>query len=263
MALVELRGPVQGHLRPHRLEAGAERGATEPVVGVLQRVGGLACHQTITSASARSPATSYDAPDADVLDSSVSTSFSTSLASPGAIGLADHVAEAEDRPHRVADGLVEFLRRLALVGSLGRLAHVAHSPPGSNAARTWVAASSAEAMQAGMPRPSYAAPHTARPGSAATAARMVRTRSRWPTAYCGRAPPHRCRWVSTGAAVSADGVGEVGQRGRDQRVVVDLEHRLLPVSTDRAAQHEQVAAVGGTTGLAPPSPTWRRRRSPP
>ena len=36
MALVELRRAVQGDLRPHRLEARAERGAAQPLVGVLE-----------------------------------------------------------------------------------------------------------------------------------------------------------------------------------------------------------------------------------
>src|SRR6266542_6316420 len=57
-------------------------------------------------------------------------------------------------------------------------------------------------MHAGTPTPSYAAPHTARPGTAATAARIRRTRSTCPTAYCGSPPPHLVTRVASGGADS-------------------------------------------------------------
>ena len=68
---------------------------------------------------------------------------------------------------------------------------------------------------AGDARPRRTPPRRrASPGTAATAARIRATRSRWPTAYCGRPPPQRCTWVSTGAAVRPTAVAQVGQRRR-------------------------------------------------
>ena len=110
-------------------------------------------------------------------------------------------------------------------------------------------------MTAGMPTPSYAAPHTASPGTRATSARIRATRSRWPTAYCGRPPPQRCTWLSTGRRGQSGGRAQVGQRGCDELLVGHLEHRLLAVTADRRAQqHESVA------GLADPVPLGEGER---
>src|SRR5688500_13889158 len=61
--------------------------------------------------------------------------------------------------------------------------------------RILAAARGADAMQAGIPTPSYADPQTASTGTAATYSRTEAILARWPTAYCGRAPPQRWTWV--------------------------------------------------------------------
>ena len=100
-------------------------------------------------------------------------------------------------------------------------------------------------MQAGIPSPSYAAPQTARPGDRADASRIRRTRSRWPTAYCGSPPPHRCTCESTGRAASPIASRRSARRRSTSSVVVDLQLLLLAVPADGGAQHQQVLAVGG------------------
>ena len=98
-----------------------------------------------------------------------------------------------------------------------------------------------------MPTPSYAAPHTASPGTRATSARIRATRSRWPTAYCGSPPPQRCTCVSTGRAGEAGRLAEVAQRRCDELLVGHLEHRLLAVPADRGAQHAGVPSPAART----------------
>ncbi len=93
-----------------------------------------------------------------------------------------------------------------------------------------------------MPTPSYAAPQTARPGTSASARRTAATRATWPTAYCGRPPPHRCTCESTGRTLSPTASAQVAQREVDQLVVGHLEHVLLAVPSDRAPEQERVAA---------------------
>ena len=109
----------------------------------------------------------------------------------------------------------------------------------------------AEAITAGMPTPSYAAPQTARPATAATAARIRATRSRWPTAYCGSPPPHRCTWVSTGRGLQA------GDRPRGRPATPRRARRrwpgaagLLAVPAERGAE---VGEAGSAPGVAGPS----------
>ena len=115
----------------------------------------------------------------------------------------------------------------------------------------------AEAITAGMPTPSYAAPQSASPGTAATAARIRATRSRWPTAYCGSPPPHRCTCEATGRAADPRGLGQVGQRGRHQLLVGALQRGLLAVPAQRRAQvHQPVLGAG----LAHPAPLGERER---
>ena len=100
-----------------------------------------------------------------------------------------------------------------------------------------------------MPTPSYAAPQTASPGTASTAARIRATRSRWPTAYCGSPPPQRWTWVSTGRDGEPGRVAQVGERPGDQLLVGGLERRLLAVPAQGGAQQEQPVA-----GRAHPAP---------
>jgi hypothetical protein len=117
VAAVELRRPVQRHLRPDRLEAAAERGTPEAVVRRLQRLGVAACHQTIRSASARRPLTSYTPRTTTSPRPSSANSFSTSAPSAARStstrksSLAQHVGKPDDRPHRVADRVVDLADR--------------------------------------------------------------------------------------------------------------------------------------------------------
>ena len=104
----------------------------------------------------------------------------------------------------------------------------------------------AEAMTAGMPTPSYAAPHTARPATSATAARIRATRSRWPTAYWGSPPPHRWTCASTGRARQADGLREVGQR-RPRRA----RRRSAAARPPRGAGPARCAGARGPRPLPP------------
>ena len=109
-----------------------------------------------------------------------------------------------------------------------------------------------EAMTAGMPTPSYAAPQTARPGTAATAARIRATRSRWPTAYCGRPPPQRCTWVSTGVAATPTASRRSAERPGDQLLVGGLQGGLLAVPAERGAQQEQAASSAAPASRTQP-----------
>ena len=81
MTAVELRRPVQRGLAPDRREPTAEGGPAEPVVRALERSLVSACHHTITSASARSPETSYRPRITTSSPASSANSFSTSAAS--------------------------------------------------------------------------------------------------------------------------------------------------------------------------------------
>ena len=129
-----------------------------------------------------------------------------------------------------------FVRPAGLVGSVSLMTLIVPRP------ELRPTAARAEPMTAGMPTPSYAAPHTARPGTSATAARTRAIRSRWPTAYCGRAPPQRCTWLSTGRARS-------------------------PARSARSASERATSTSSPTCSVASsparPSEVRRTRRSPP
>ena len=89
-----------------------------------------------------------------------------------------------------------------------------------------------------MPTPSYAAPHTANPGKPATAARIRATRSRWPTVYCGSAPPHRVTRLAIGAP-------------------------WIPVAAARSAAASAASSVSSrwSTASSPTRPTEQRMMS--
>ena len=232
MRLVELGGAVQRHLRPDRLEALPEGGAPERVVGRLQLlgVGGVPPHHQV-GVGAQAAHVVEPADHHVLLGQHLEERLDVGrLRRP--VGVAEDVAELEHRPHRVADGVVELSGPRG-VGHLG--AHGAHS-----ARVTEATARRADPITAGMPTPSYAAPQTASPGWRATAARILATRSRWPTAYCGSAPPHRCTCVSTGSRGDAGHRREVGERDPDQPLVRGLERRLLAVPPERGAQDDDV-----------------------
>ncbi len=89
-------------------------------------------------------------------------------------------------------------------------------------------------MQAGIPTPSKAAPHTARPGTSATAARTRAIRSTWPTAYCGSPPPHRVTRLSTGSAVDAEQRPQLAADERDQVGVVESQRPSSPIRPTEA-----------------------------
>src|SRR5690606_30833274 len=109
--------------------------------------------------------------------------------------LPEDLLEPEHRPHGVADRLVDLLDpgHLAVRHAAIVLRGESRGPGGCGQpwAVTWAAARRADAITAGIPTPSYAAPATARPGTSATAARIRATRSRWPGGYCGSPPPQR------------------------------------------------------------------------
>ena len=66
------------------------------------------------------------------------------------------------------------------------------------------------------------------------------TRSRWPTAYCGSAPPHRCTCASTGRTDEPDRVGEVVPApAATSSSSVRCSVCLLAVPAERAAQHQR------------------------
>ena len=132
--LVELGRAVQRHLRPHRLEGGAQTGTPEPVVGVLQVVGRRRVHpQHDVGVGAQRghvvPATDHDVLGRELLDELVD------LARDGrAVGITERPGRAEDRPARVADRVVDVAGGLALLRALaaragggagGRVSHVA------------------------------------------------------------------------------------------------------------------------------------------
>ena len=124
VGLVELRRAVQRHLRPHRVEAGAEGGAAEAVVRRLQLLAGgrVRPHHHV----------GVGAQTADVVDAAHDrvglVELGEELLDLGALGRAvrvgaQHVTEAEDRPHGVADRVVD----LAHAGGVGHgVAHGTH-----------------------------------------------------------------------------------------------------------------------------------------
>ena len=167
----------------------AERGAPERAVGVLQvRRRSSACHQIMKSASARRPATSYVPRTTTSLAASCVEQRLDLVRHGGPVGVAERT-RAAGTPTTSCSGWTSLssASRAAFV-VLARHCAAAfsrHGAPSSVRPRPSAASApgrprrpAAEAMQAGMPTPSYAAPHTARPGTRATSARIRATRSR-------------------------------------------------------------------------------------
>src|SRR5579884_20918 len=210
VALVELGGAVHRHVRPHRLTGPAEPGLAEARVRLLQGFGGLGVppdHQVGVRAQAGDL---VGAAHDDVLLGEVGVELVDLLREGAPAVLRQLLGHAEDGPRRVADHLVQLA---GLAADRRGLGHDSSLPSSSPSCFTSVSTSEfiapiapnsttalrADAMHAGMPTPSYAAPATAIPFG--SAARTAATRSRCPTAYCGRASIQRCTCVSMGAAV--------------------------------------------------------------
>ena len=181
-------------------------------------------------------------------------------ASLAAVGLADHVAQPEHRPHRVADGVVEVLGGLALVGRFV-LGHGFILPRAAKAASD-LGRGQLRGRDAGRDaQPVVRRTADREPAGRRRPPRGCRaTRSRWPTAYCGSAPPHRCTCASTGRTERPTASARSRQRELDELVVGALEQLLLAVPADRAAQHQRRRRPARRRA---PSPTWRTRTSPP
>ena len=177
--LLNSAGPVQRHLRPDRREAATERRTPERVVGALELLGGLGVppdHDVGVGAQAGHvvrPA-HHHVVGGELLEQRLDL-----LGLGGAVGVAEQVLEAEHRPHRVADGLVQ------LAGA-GGVACV--MPPLCRARRRGRRPPSGPRRCRPGCRPRRTPPR--RPPARApgpTSARIRATRSRWPTAYCGSA----------------------------------------------------------------------------
>ena len=104
------------------------------------------------------------------------------------------------------------------------------------------AAALADPTQAGMPTPSYAAPHTARPGCRATARRIVRDPVEVPDRVLRQRPaPARDASTRPGAAPVRSAADRSATASVDQLVVVALQVGDLAVPADGGPQHGQVA----------------------
>ena len=106
-------GPVQRHLRPDRVEVPAQRGAAQPGVGLLQRVGRLGVppdHDVGVGPQARDV---VDAADDDVLAGQLVEQRRHLVGDGGRAVVAERPGQPEHRPHRVADGGVQLVRPLA------------------------------------------------------------------------------------------------------------------------------------------------------
>ena len=162
-------------------------------------------------------------------------------------------SHAEYRPHRVADHRVEVacLRSgRTVVGHESFSAHRRHCPASRRCRRTRRAADSAPAMHAGIPTPSYAAPHTARPGAASSAVSTRETRALCPTAYCGSAPPQRVTRESTGLSAAP-----VASLNSSATAAPGRRHRAASPLPRRSGRLEQRTSTMSGDGCVYPSPT--------
>ena len=216
------------------VEVRAERGAAEAACtrpAASSAVG--ACHQIIRSASARSAADVVGAAHGDVLGRQLLEQLLDLGRQPGPVAVAERPGEPEHRPRGVADDLVE----------LACLAHRLIVPVAGDAASTCSAAACADAMQAGMPTPSNAAPQTASPGprppppGPARPARGARRRT------AAAPPPQRVTSASTGSPVMPSSARRSRADQRHQLRVVALQDVLLAAPADRRTQQRQAARV--------------------
>ena len=247
------------------VERAAERGAAEPVVGLLQVVGGSRVppdHQVGVGAQpgdvvrCRGPRRPWP-PAGRTARRPRAASASRSPSPSG-------VAQLEHRPHRVADHVVELLGELAAVGvSLGlrRASLMGHSSlpsvtgsPGRLRRRRGRRSAGGDAGRDADPVVRRAADrepgHRGRPR-----ARIRPTRSRWPTAYCGSPPPQRVTRASTGAAPTP----EQRRAGRPSDAATSSSSSRCsgcssPVPAHRGAQRRRRSA---RPGLAAPLPLGR------
>ena len=152
-----------------------KRGAAQLLVGVLELLDLLGVPPDHHVGVGTQAAQVVDAADDDVVGLELGDQLldlACLLVAEGV--LTEDVAQPEHRPHRVADRVVE----LACLPGAGPRSFLGHGSIVARSATTFAAASSAEAMQAGIPTPSYAEPQTASPGSASSSRRTAATRSR-------------------------------------------------------------------------------------
>ena len=164
---------------------------------------------------------------------SLATSSSTSARLLVAVRvLAEHVAQPEHRPHRVADRVVELA---CLLAGAGHGSIVARS-----VAATLAAASCGRGDAGRDPDPVVRRAADREPGQPRPArARTEATRSRWPTAYCGQraTPPLHvaCRPAGPRARSRRRGRARASSTSSSSLRWSSL---LLAVPTERAAQHD-------------------------
>src|SRR3954452_6455554 len=221
---------------------GAEAGAAEPRVGILDGVRGgrVPPDHHVRIGPERGDVVA--AADDDVLRGQLLEQLVDLRAQRRAVAVADRAGHLEHRPGGVADHVVQFPSRLPIH-------HGSHSPRAGTPASSWSTAARALLMQAGMPTPSKAAPDTARPGTAATDARTCAIRSTCPTAYCGSPPPHRVTRASTGAAV----IPSSGRNSRRTRSISSpsssCSGRVSPIRpTDARSSVRPSVAIGHFCG---------------
>src|SRR5690606_14744493 len=187
--------PVQGHLRPDGIHARSQRRRTKPLISGLQLLDVLTVppdqHVGVGAQARDVVRASHD----DVLAGELGEQVIDLRGHGRTVCGAQGFTQPEDRPHGVADHLIEL-------PGIDPRRRFAHDPIltccAASSSTTLRAAARAEATHAATPTPSYSAPQTARPGVASTAARIRATRSTWPTVYCGNAPPQRVTLESTG-----------------------------------------------------------------
>ena len=220
------------------------------------------------------PGDVVDAPDRHVARAISSKSFSTSRASASRSALvvaAERLAQVEHRPHRVADRVVEVLGELAAVRGSRSCVLLARRAASCVISvllgrRSWSSTCAGGRLGRWRCRPGCPARRTPRrrprgPGRAATASRIRRTRSRWPTAYCGSAAAPPLHVASTGVAASPTASREVGA-GRGRRA----PRRGPGAGPPRGAGRPRCAAAGPArrcAGVADPVPLLRTSTSRP
>ena len=243
------------------------RPSAEAVVGLLQVVADCVPPDHDVGVGAQS---AHVVGPADPTSSSAMLANSPRPRRPGSRSSSPNVPQPEDRPHRVADGLVEVPASLPWLGRA--LRSWVHSPlrPAACAGRV-LGGRSAEAASS-RPRPlggrdarRDAHPVVRRaahrePGTG-TRARIRATRSRCPTAYWGRPPPQRVDPAVDRPAESPIASCRSRRDAADESSSLALQLPLVPCRPTEAR-----STTRSPSALRPPrapSPTSRTRRSRP